>query len=271
MSFRHPLLAAVLTALPLACSLAAVGFPAGMAGTWLIEKPVTAVRTLDGAEPPLLPQAAEIYRQHLAQRQRGDTSYDSVTWCASAGMPRIMLLNSRFELVVRPRYVAFLHEWNWWARTVYLDGALSSGPNVAPLAPPTGGPPPGAGPPAAGAPPSGAEGAPAEARAAFIEATGPMGLSRGHLEGDTLVIETSALRDTTLIDNSGLPHSDALKIIEHLRLKSANVLEDRIRIEDPKMFAQPWETVATYRRQHGEIKEDVCLDRIKAGQPALPN
>jgi len=274
MKYRHPVLAAALAVLPLSGSLAAAKFPASMAGIWRIEKPVVAVRTADGEEPPLLPEAAKLYQRHLAQRQQGDTSYDSTTWCASAGMPRMMLLNSRFDLVVSPPYVAFLQEWNWWARTVYLDGALSSKPSAAPLVPPNAGPPPGAGGPPggpAGAPPGGAAGAPAEARANFNEATGPMGLSRGRLEGDTMIIETTALRDTTLIDNSGLPHSDALKVIEHLRLKSADVLEDRIRIEDPKTFTQPWETLVTYRRQQGEIKEDVCLDRIKTGQPALPN
>lgn len=241
-------------------------------GIWRIEKPVSAVRTVDGKEPPLRPEAAKLYREYIAQRQRGDTAYDSATWCASVGMPRIMLIDSPFELVVSPPYVAFLHEWNWWARTVYLDGVLSEKPTAAGASsPPAGG---GGGPgPVGAAGPGGPSviGASPTDRASFNEATGPMGLSRGKLAGDTLVVETSALRDSTLIDNSGLPHSDELKITERLRLRSADVLENRLRIEDPKTFTQPWETVVTYRRQQEDIRQDVCLDRIKAGQPPVSN
>lgn len=245
-------------------------------GVWRIEKPVTAVRTIDGKEPPLRPEAAKLYREHIAQRQRGDTAYDSATWCASVGMPRIMLINSPFELVVSPPYVAFLHEWNWWARTVYLDGVLSEKPKAAGIASPSADPPRaggGSGPVGAETPggPSVIDASPID-RASFNEATGPVGLSRGKFVGDTLVIETSALRDSTLIDNSGLPHSDALMITERLRLRSADVLENRLRIEDPEAFTQPWETVVTYRRQQQEdIREDVCLDRIRTEQPAVPN
>jgi len=262
----------------------AMSAESSMDGVWRIEKPITAVRTVDGKEPPLRPEAAKLYREHIAQRQQGDTAYDSATWCASVGMPRIMLINSPFELVVSPPYVAFLHEWNWWARTVYLDDVLLEKPTTAGNVPPLAGPPPGpsggpgpagaagpGGPPPTSGPPGGGPPGTLADRANFNEATGPMGLARGKFVGDTLFIETTGLRDTTLIDNSGLPHSDALKITETLQLKNANVLENRLRIEDPKTFTQPWETVVTYRRQQGDLKEDVCLDRIKAGKSAVPN
>lgn len=202
-------------------------------------------------------EAAAIYEAHIASRQRGDNSFDSATWCASVGMPRIMLIDSPFEIVVRPPYVAFLHEWNWWARVTYLDGALAKTGESAKAPPP---PPPrkGSGDLLGNAPPL-----------TGVDPTGPMGLSLGRWEGETLLIETSVHRDSTLLDNSGLPHSDALKLTERLKLRTPDVLENRIRFEDPKTFTQPWETVLTYRRQQGEIKEDVCLDRIKAGEPAV--
>lgn len=273
---RHAV-GALLAALAAGCPSMSRAEPS-LDGVWRIEKPVREVRTVDGKEPPLRPEAAKLYREHIAQRQRGDTAYDSATWCASVGMPRIMLINSPFELVVSPPYVAFLHEWNWWARTVYLDGVLSEKPKAASL-PGAGGAPGPLGAAGAGGPPvPGASGAGASVidasptdRASFNEATGPMGLSRGKFEDDTLVIETSALRDSTLIDNSGLPHGDELKITERLRLRSADVLENRLRIEDPETFTQPWETVVTYRRQQEDIRQDVCLDRIETGRPAVPN
>ncbi len=218
----------------LVVALAAASCPlwaqSGLTGIWRIDKPVAALHTANGGEPPLRAEAAKRYQVHIAERRNGDlTSFDSAAWCASVGMPRIMTINSPFEIVVRPPYVALLHEWNWWARVVYFGGALAGGDDQ----------------------------------------PGPMGLSVGRWEGDTLVVETSHLIGSTLIDNSGLPHSDALKLTERLRLRSPDVLEDRLQFEDPQTFTQPWEAVLTYRRQHTDIHEDVCLDRIKSGEPAL--
>lgn len=236
------------------------------AGIWRIEKPVTSLRTVEGKEPPLTADAAIRYREHLAARKKGDTSFDSATWCAAVGFPRIMSLNYPFEIMVRPQYVAFMHEWNWWTRVVYLDGALFDSPASAMGPPPGfGGPPPG-GPPGAGGPPPGGP----PMMMSSNDATGPMGLSKGRWEGEMLVVETTQLDDTKLLDNVGLPHSSQLKVTERLRLVSPNMLEARIRIEDPATFTQPWETLLSYRRQRGvNIQEDVCLDRIKTGAPAV--
>lgn len=227
-------------------------------GVWRVEKPLSALRTLQGEAPPLTVEAAKKYKENLAARARNDLSYDSASWCAAVGMPRIMLIDYPFQIMVRPRYVAFLHEWNWWARIVYLDGALSD----VPLPPP--GPPP-------GAPPGQTDGpGPPPPMAAATDTPGPMGLSKGRWEGDTLVVETAHLDNSKLLDNSGLPYSGSLKVTEHIRRTGADILEDRIKFEDPITFTRPWETVVTYRRQpDGVIKEDVCLDRIKSGEPAV--
>lgn len=223
------------------------------AGIWRIEKPVFAVRTVDGKEPPLKPAAQKIYREHIAARRRGDTSFDSATWCAAVGMPRILFIDYPFQIMLGSKHVAFMHEWNWWARVVYLEGALAAAPQAQPSGTPAASAPPAFGPP--------------QARA---DLPGPMGLSKGKWQGDTLVVETTHLIDSTLLDSAGLPHSDDLKLTEQLRLRTPDVLENRIRIEDPAIFSQPWETVVTYRRQSNTvIKEDVCLDRMKTGAPAL--
>jgi hypothetical protein len=240
-------------------------------GIWRIEKPVFAVKTLDGKAPPLKPEAAKLYAAHQSARKAGDTSFDSATWCASVGMPRILFIDYPFQLVVREPYVAFLHQWNWWTRIVYLDGALSKEVAAGGAADTgrgarRGGP--GGGTPA-GSAPAGAPDAP-RAPIASKEAVGPMGLSKGRWEGDTLVIDTDTLGHLTLLDGAGMPHSQALKITEHVSLRSRDVLVDRIRIEDPETFTAPWETQVTYKRQPGGvIEEDVCLDRIKNRQPAV--
>jgi len=218
------------------------------AGVWQVESPIFAVRTELGEEPPLRPAAAKVYRERIAARKQGDTSFDSATWCASVGMPRLMFIDYPFEIMVGPKHIAFMHEWHWWARVVYLQGSLTptvrqqqANTNIGGLAP-----------------------------IQNVMTPGPVGLSRGQWVDDKLVVKTDLLIDTTPIDSAGLPHSDTLKLTETFRLRSPNVLENRIRFEDPETFTRPWETVVTYRRKPGaRIHEDVCLDRIQTGEPAV--
>jgi hypothetical protein len=241
--------------LALATQLADAAQPSGssashqlFAGVWQVESPVFAVRMATGEQPPLQPAAAKVFQDRVAARKRGDTSFDSATWCASVGMPRLMFINYPFEIMVGPQHIAFMHEWSGWARVVFLPGSLT----------PTVGPKPAS------------TGRGGLAAMQNVMTPGPVGLSRGEWVDDQLVVKTDLLIDSTPIDSAGLPHSDALKLTETLRLRSPDVLEDRIRFEDPATFTRPWETVVTYRRKPGaRIHEDVCLDRIKAGEPAV--
>jgi hypothetical protein len=200
-----------------------------LAGVWLITKPVFEVKTVDGATPPFLPGVEKTYRQRIAARHAGDISFDQSTWCASVGIPRLMFIPYSFEIVERPNRVAFLYTWNWWARTVDMSGAKLD------VLTPT-----------------------------------SMGVASGKWDGNSLVVETKGLEESTLIDSAGMPHSGEITVTERLSLKDPNVLEDRIKIDDPKTFTGPWDTLVTYQRKPGgQVQEDVCLDRIRAGKPAV--
>lgn len=96
-----------------------------------------------------------------------------------------------------------------------------------------------------------------------------MGFPVGHWEGNTLVVRTTGLIDTTVMDASGLPHSEELTLTEKLRVLQDGRLEDRITIEDPQNFTQPWETLLTFHRDAAaRVTDDVCPDRLAAGEPA---
>jgi hypothetical protein len=96
-----------------------------------------------------------------------------------------------------------------------------------------------------------------------------MGFPVGRWEGGTLVISTSGLIDTTVMDASGLPHSEQLKLTERLRVLPDGRLENRITIEDPENFTRPWETVLTFHRDAAaRVTDDVCPDRLARGEPA---
>lgn len=96
-----------------------------------------------------------------------------------------------------------------------------------------------------------------------FEPIGPtfFGQSIAKWEGDTLVIDTTDLNTDTFLDDSGLPHSDKLHVVEHLRLKTPNVLENRITITDPDTFTESWETVLNFKKASGNLvaNDDWCL------------
>lgn len=99
----------------------------------------------------------------------------------------------------------------------------------------------------------------------------PMGHSVGHWDGDTLVVDTVGLADTTLLNGTGLPHSDQLHLTERLRkILRGDVLEIEFRIDDPVAYVKPW-TATSYFRQDpaAQILEyncDLVVDYRKPGR-----
>jgi hypothetical protein len=76
-----------------------------------------------------------------------------------------------------------------------------------------------------------------------------MGDSRGHWEGDTLVVDVKNFNDQTWFDRSGNFHSEALHVIERYMPISANNINYEATIEDPKVFTRPWKmSMPLYRR-----------------------
>jgi hypothetical protein len=72
-----------------------------------------------------------------------------------------------------------------------------------------------------------------------------LGDSRGHWEGDTLVVETTNFDPRTNFQGS----RDTLRLIERYRLRDANNLDYEFTIDDPKTFTQPWTAARPMRRQ----------------------
>jgi hypothetical protein len=69
-----------------------------------------------------------------------------------------------------------------------------------------------------------------------------LGDSRGHWEGNTLVVETTNLTDETSIglNGNGLRHSADMKIIERFTRTDADLLQYEILVEDPKTYSRPF-------------------------------
>ena len=89
-----------------------------------------------------------------------------------------------------------------------------------------------------------------------------MGWSRGHWEGDTLVVDVVGFNDLTWFDRAGDFHSDALHVVERYTPISPYHLQYEATIDDPKVFLRPWKISLTlYRRMDkgAQLLEDKCV------------
>jgi hypothetical protein len=77
-----------------------------------------------------------------------------------------------------------------------------------------------------------------------------LGDSRGHFEGDTLVIETTNLTDRTGVglNGGGARHSAALKVVERLTRTDADTIDYKITIDDPQTWTAPWTMAMPLKR-----------------------
>jgi hypothetical protein len=78
------------------------------------------------------------------------------------------------------------------------------------------------------------------------------GISRGHWEGNTLVIETRNQNDKTWFDSHGSFHSDQIKVIERMTMVDQDTMYYEATITDPAIFTQPWKLATTWDR----VKDD---------------
>jgi hypothetical protein len=78
-----------------------------------------------------------------------------------------------------------------------------------------------------------------------------LGDSRGHWEGDTLVVDVRDFTEETWLDRAGNFHSTALHVVERWKLLDANTLEYSATLEDPNVYSRPW-TINVILHRHRE-------------------
>ena len=93
-----------------------------------------------------------------------------------------------------------------------------------------------------------------------------MGHSRGHWEGETLVVDVTSQVPDTWFDSSGNFHSEALHVVERYTPMSPNALLYEAAIEDPKVFTRPWKIkMPLYRRleENVQLLEFKCVEFVE--------
>jgi hypothetical protein len=82
-----------------------------------------------------------------------------------------------------------------------------------------------------------------------------LGDSRGHWEGDTLVVDVVDFNDETWLDHAGDFHSDALHVVERYTPLGADHIQYEATLDDPKVFTKPWTIkVILYRRVEPDVQ-----------------
>ncbi len=82
-----------------------------------------------------------------------------------------------------------------------------------------------------------------------------IGDSRGHWEGETLVVDVANNNAETWLDRSGNFHSDALHIVERITRTDRDLLTYQATLEDPKVFTRPWTMrMLLYRHREPNFK-----------------
>lgn len=93
-----------------------------------------------------------------------------------------------------------------------------------------------------------------------------MGWSRGHWEGDTLVVDVTRFNGETWFDRAGNFHSDALHVVERYTPMSPYHLMYEAMIEDPNVFTRPWTIrMPLYRRMESDMRllEYKCVEFVE--------
>jgi hypothetical protein len=81
-----------------------------------------------------------------------------------------------------------------------------------------------------------------------------LGDSRGHWEGDTLVVETKNLTDQTAVFGSG-PN---MQLVERFKRTGPDSLMYEFTVNDPESFTRPWTAQIPVTRTEGHLYEYAC-------------
>lgn len=199
-------------------------------GVYMLEGDYTELRPADGSPLPLTPAGKKLYDKHKALRAKRDYVNYDLTMDRCASPGAVRMMTLPYTIQFFQRPKQLVMLFEW--NHLYRLVNLDK-PKTAPY-------------PLA------------------------IGISNGRWDGDTLVVETTSFTDNTLLDTSGLPHSDQLRVTERIRLVDGR-LENAMTLHDPKMFSKDWSVTLNYRKTGAESnKEVVCLDRIeKHHEPAI--
>ena len=194
----------------------------------------------DGKLPALTPRAAELRQaisaKRLATSRAPATHLDHnlADRCLTRGMPGAMTpglgYNHNYHILQTPDYVAINVELIHDTRIIPLDGRPHPSPNIGQW----------------------------------------LGDSRGHWEGDALVVETTNLTDKITERNGGptvFGVGENVRLVERFTRVSDDTIDYRYTVEDSTTYEEPWTAAIPMHKIEGPIFEYACHE----GNYSIPN
>ena len=92
-----------------------------------------------------------------------------------------------------------------------------------------------------------------------------MGDSRGHWEGNTLVVDVTNQGDRSWFDHIGNFYSEAVHVVERWTMFDPDVMHYEATIDDPSVYTQPWTMALGWRRNSDpdfEMWENACWEGV---------
>jgi len=169
---------------------------------------------------PFKPWARAVYEY----RQRTLLKDDPIARCLPPGGPRQFQTSNGFQFIEQPelgRILVLLGGGNRNWRIIYTDGRPAVQPS--------------------------------EAVASYY------GTSVGKWEGDTLVVDSVGFNERFWMASGGLPHTDALHLIERFSRPDMDTLKYEVTIDDPRAYTRRWTASWTVQWVAGEdLQEYFC-------------
>jgi hypothetical protein len=187
----------------------------------------------NGKLPPLTPAAQQREAAKAAARKGVDPSDRAqtrslaercITW-GNVGPPMIPpTYNANLQIMQTKDAVVILHEMMHDARIIPLDGSAHPAAKIEYLA----------------------------------------GDSRGHWEGDTLVVDTTNFTDKTnfrgppLTTRQDIAATETLHVVERFTRVDADTIRYQFTVDDPNTWTAPWSGEVAIRKWDGPIYEYAC-------------
>lgn len=194
------------------------------------------VDTSDGRLPPLTAEGQRRDQDRFSRLgadalgSSGNGPFDTwedisvVTRCITRGLPNAMIpgaYNDNFQIVQSPGYVAIFSEMMHETRIIPVDGRSHIDAGIHQW----------------------------------------LGDSRGHWEGNTLVVDVTNFRDSD-VTGFGVPYrfseTSHLHLIERFTRVDADTIDYRVTVDDPATFTRPWTASIPMVKTEGPIFEYAC-------------
>jgi hypothetical protein len=149
--------------------------------------------------------------------------------CLPIGLTQFHMHPQPRKIIQTPNLIVILYESNYGVRQIFLDGRPSPPPD--------------------------------EVEPWWY------GYSVGHWEGDTLVVQTTGLRDGGWLDVTGSPLTDQGKITERFRRVNYGNMQIDVTIDDPKAYTKPFTVRVNHQIMlNTDLIEFICLENEQSSR-----